>query len=67
MTAGHLDTTFAFALGITGYYWNTFYKVYEKKGDQRQLIFCRETKLSLFTIKNRKPNRQKLNETQNKN
>lgn len=66
MSAGYLDTTFAFSFGITGYFMLSTYKVYEKKGDQRQLVFCRETKMSIFTIKNRNQSSQKPSGNKNK-
>lgn len=67
MTAGYIDTTFAFAIGLTGYYWFATYKIYEKKGEKRQLVFCQNAKISMFTVKNRNTNRQVMNNKKDKN
>lgn len=63
MSAGYLDASFVLSLKITGNYMRSSYKVYEKKGGERQLVFCRKSKMSLFTVKNR--NRQIANESKN--
>lgn len=58
MSAAYLDTNFALSLlGVTGHYWISTYKVYENNGTERQMVFCEDTKVSVFTVRDRKGDR----------
>lgn len=61
MSAGYIDAAFAFEIGMTGYSWFPTYKVYEKVNEVRQLVFCHNAKISMFTVKNHKQTRTRMN------